>query len=180
MRSEPTDDAGTLSVACRIDNTGAEPLIVLDIFGDPYTVHAPGEETGALSVAWLIEGNTGKTSAWVAAPTRRHMFTLGGRQTGHDETIEDDRGRPPAPRRGARRRARSSRGDGRAEAMGEPTDDRRLVWDPNSRLAETDPPAAAPRVDAPSPGASSLRARPMLHLRSTPHTPRPRRYAGAC
>jgi hypothetical protein len=25
-----------------------------------------------------------------------------------------------------------------AEAMGEPTDDRRLVWDPNSRLAETD------------------------------------------
>jgi len=115
MRSEPTDDAGTLSVACRIDNTGAEPLIVLDIFGDPYTVHAPGEETGALSVARLIEGNTGKTSAWVAAPTRRHMFTLGGRQTGHDETIEDDRGRPPAPRRGARRRARSSRGDGRAD-----------------------------------------------------------------
>ncbi len=47
---------------------------------------------------------------------------------------------------------------------------------------EADPPAPAapPRVDAPSPGASSLRARPMLHLRSTPHTPRPRRYAGAC
>jgi len=40
---------------------------------------------------------------------------------------------------------------------------------------ETDPPAAAPRVDAPSPGASSLRARPMLHLRPipVPHSPSP-------
>ncbi len=63
MRSEPTNDAGTLSVASRIDNIGTGPLIVLDIFGDPYTVHAPGEETGALSVARLIEGDTGKTSA---------------------------------------------------------------------------------------------------------------------
>jgi hypothetical protein len=63
MRSEPTNDAGTLSVASRIDNIGTGPLIVLDIFGDPYTVHAPGEETGALSVARLIQGDTGKTSA---------------------------------------------------------------------------------------------------------------------
>ncbi len=130
MRREPTDDnEGTLSVAYRIDNTGAEPLVILDSFGDPYTVHAPGEETGALSVARLIEGDTGKTVAWVAEPTRRHMFNRGDRRTGHDWTIEDD-GRLLAAVLDAARDL--------AAAMGDRAGDVRLVWDPDSRLAETD------------------------------------------
>jgi len=55
MRRAPTDDdEGMLSVAYRIDNTGAEPLIILDSCGDPYTVQTPGEEVGDLSVARLI------------------------------------------------------------------------------------------------------------------------------
>ncbi len=59
----------------------------------------------------------GKTVAWVAAPTRRHLFNLGGRQTGHDWSLEDDRrilgdGRPrrrPTPRVGPRQQASGDR-----------------------------------------------------------------------
>jgi len=133
VRREPTDDdgEGTLSVASRIDNTGDDPLIIVDSFGDPYTmtIHALGEETSALIVARLIKGNTGKTAAWVAAPTRRHIVTLGGRQTGHDVSL-DDEGRLLADALDAARDL--------VAAMGDRAADVRLVWDPDSRLAETD------------------------------------------
>jgi len=130
MRRAPTDDEGTLSVAYRIDNTGAEPLIILDSFGDPYTAHAPSrEETGALTVARLIEGNMGKTVAWVAEPTRRHMATLGVRQTSHDWSLEDDRRLLAAARDAAR---------DLAAAMGDRVGDVRLVGAPDSRFVETD------------------------------------------
>jgi len=130
VRSEPTDDGeGMLSVAYRIDNSGDDPLIIPDSVGDPYTVHTPGEGVGTLTVARLIEGNTGKTVAWVAEPTRRHMFNRGDRRTGHDWTIEDD-GRLLAAVLDAARDL--------AAAMGDRAGDVRLVWDPDSRLAETD------------------------------------------
>ncbi len=57
------------------------------------------------------------------------MFNLGGRQTGHDRTLDDD-GQLLAAALDAARDL--------AAAISDRTGDVRLVWDPNSRLAEVD------------------------------------------
>lgn len=134
MRSEPTDDddddddEGTLSVAYRIDNTidntGVEPLIILDTRGDPYTVQTPGEGGGGCPDRRPTHrGEHGYDGRVGRRTDAASLVNLGGRQTGHDWTLEDN--------------GRHVAAHDLAATMGDRAGDVRLVWDSDSTLVET-------------------------------------------